>query len=54
MTFLYFWAQRSGKLPYQRLAWRGNSCGDCKGPRGEDLSGGWCEFRLGSTIRLDC
>lgn len=43
MIFLYFWAQRSGKLPYQRLAWRGDSCLDCLGPSGEDISGGWYE-----------
>lgn len=27
----------------QRLAWRGDSCLDCKGPEGEDLSGGFYE-----------
>ncbi|KAI9020312.1 Six-hairpin glycosidase-like protein [Hyaloraphidium curvatum] len=43
LSYLYFWGQRSGKLPYQRLAWRGDSCMDCKGPAGEDMSGGWYE-----------
>ncbi|KAI9016103.1 Six-hairpin glycosidase-like protein, partial [Hyaloraphidium curvatum] len=43
LTYLYFWAQRSGQLPYQRLAWRYHSCMDCRGPGGEDMSGGWYE-----------
>lgn len=43
MIPLYFWAQRSGRLPYERLAWRSHSCSDCLGPNGEDLSGGWYE-----------
>ncbi|KAI9100694.1 family 9 glycoside hydrolase [Phlyctochytrium arcticum] len=42
-SFLFYWAQRSGKMPYQRLAWRSDSCLDCKGDFGEDLSGGWYE-----------
>ena len=27
----------------QRLAWRTDSCEECKGPGGEDLSGGYYE-----------
>ena len=27
----------------QRLAWRTDSCAECKGPGGEDLSGGYYE-----------
>lgn len=42
-SFLFYQAQRSGKLPYQRLAWRGDSCFVCKGQYGEDLSGGYYE-----------
>ncbi|KAI9030465.1 Six-hairpin glycosidase-like protein [Hyaloraphidium curvatum] len=42
-VYLYFWAQRSGRMPYHRLAWRSHSCLDCKGPNGEDMSGGWYE-----------
>ncbi|KNC96562.1 uncharacterized protein SPPG_08149 [Spizellomyces punctatus DAOM BR117] len=42
-SYLFYWAQRSGKLPYQRLAWRSDSCLDCRGQYGEDLSGGWYE-----------
>ena len=42
-SFLFYQAQRSGKLPYQVLAWRTDSCFECKGPGGEDLSGGYYE-----------
>ncbi|KAJ3038017.1 hypothetical protein HDV00_001061 [Rhizophlyctis rosea] len=42
-SFLFYWAQRSGKQPYDRLAWRTDSCLDCRGDYGEDLSGGWYE-----------
>ncbi|KAI9000282.1 Six-hairpin glycosidase-like protein [Gaertneriomyces semiglobifer] len=42
-SYLFYWAQRSGALPYKRLAWRGDSCLDCKGAYGEDLSGAWYE-----------
>ena len=27
----------------QRIAWRTDSCAECKGPNGEDLSGGYYE-----------
>ena len=27
----------------QRIAWRTDSCAECKGPSGEDLSGGYYE-----------
>ncbi|KAJ3045032.1 Endoglucanase [Rhizophlyctis rosea] len=43
MSYLFYWSQRSGKQPYDRLAWRTDSCLDCKGTYGEDLSGGWYE-----------
>ena len=39
------WADLNGLLllSLQRLAWRANSCQECKGPGGEDLSGGYYE-----------
>ncbi|ORX95387.1 Six-hairpin glycosidase [Basidiobolus meristosporus CBS 931.73] len=40
---IFYHTQRSGKLPYQRLAWRSDSCFECKGKYGEDLSGAWYE-----------
>ncbi|KAK9867129.1 hypothetical protein WJX84_004718 [Apatococcus fuscideae] len=42
-ALLYYQIQRSGTLPYQRLAWRSDSCTACKGTMGEDLSGGYWE-----------
>ena len=30
-------------LGVQRIAWRTDSCAECKGPAGEDLSGGYYE-----------
>ncbi|RUS30504.1 Six-hairpin glycosidase-like protein [Jimgerdemannia flammicorona] len=42
-SLLFYHAQRSGKPPYRRLAWRGDSCLTCKGQYGEDLSGGYYE-----------
>ncbi|RUS13517.1 Six-hairpin glycosidase-like protein [Endogone sp. FLAS-F59071] len=42
-SFLFYHAQRSGKLPYQRLAWRSDLCLFCKGQYSEDLSGGYYE-----------
>ncbi|RUS15846.1 Six-hairpin glycosidase-like protein [Endogone sp. FLAS-F59071] len=42
-SYLFYHSQRSGKLPYQRLAWRSDSCFICKGTYGEDLSGGYYE-----------
>lgn len=42
-SYLFYHSQKSGKLPYQRLAWRGDSCFVCKGTYGEDLSGAYYE-----------
>lgn len=42
-SFIFYEAQRSGKLPFKRLAWRGDSCLECRGPKGEDLSMGYYE-----------
>ena len=43
-SLLFYHAQRSGPLgPNRRLAWRGDSCFLCTGPKGEDLSGGYYE-----------
>lgn len=42
-TYLFYWAQKSGKNEYDRLAWRTDTCEYCKGTYGEDLSGGWYE-----------
>ncbi|KAF7727615.1 hypothetical protein EC973_007376 [Apophysomyces ossiformis] len=42
-SYLFYHAQKSGILPYQRLAWRGDSCKVCVGDFGEDLSRGWYE-----------
>ncbi|KAG8936280.1 hypothetical protein FRC02_003216 [Tulasnella sp. 418] len=43
-SLLFYHSQRSGKLgPNRRLAWRGDSCHICTGPKGEDLSGGYYE-----------
>ncbi|GAB1520077.1 hypothetical protein RhiTH_003150 [Rhizoctonia solani] len=42
--------KRSGKLgPNRRLAWRGDSCFDCVGTNGEDLSGGY--FEAANTMK---
>ncbi|CAE6507355.1 unnamed protein product [Rhizoctonia solani] len=49
-SLLFYHAQRSGKLgPNRRLAWRGDSCFDCTGPNGEDLSGGY--FEAANTMK---
>ncbi|KAJ3145366.1 hypothetical protein HDU89_007119 [Geranomyces variabilis] len=50
-SYLFFWAQRSGKMPagQQRLAWRADSFADAKGLYGEDLSGGW--FEAANTMK---
>ncbi|KAJ3128768.1 hypothetical protein HK098_003534 [Nowakowskiella sp. JEL0407] len=42
-SFLFYHAQISGKLTNRRLAWRGDSCFDCVGTYGEDLSKAWYE-----------
>jgi endoglucanase len=42
-SFLFYHSQKSGVLPYQRLAWRSDSCKVCVGDFGEDLSRGWYE-----------
>lgn len=43
-SLLFYHAQRSGKLgPNRRLAWRGDSCLNCIGLHGEDLTGGYYE-----------
>lgn len=49
-SLLFYHAQRSGPLgPNRRLAWRGDSCFDCQGPNGEDLSGGY--FEAANTMK---
>ncbi|KAG2172253.1 hypothetical protein INT43_004794 [Umbelopsis isabellina] len=42
-SYLFYHSQKSGHLPYQRLAWRSHSCKNCVGTYGEDLSQGWYE-----------
>ncbi|KAI7867723.1 Six-hairpin glycosidase-like protein [Spinellus fusiger] len=42
-SYLFYHAQKSGTLPYQRMAWRSDSCKVCVGDYGEDLSRGWYE-----------
>ncbi|CDH48658.1 endoglucanase e-4-like [Lichtheimia corymbifera JMRC:FSU:9682] len=42
-SYLFYHAQKSGALPYQRMAWRGDSCKVCVGDFYEDLSRGWYE-----------
>lgn len=42
-SYLFYHSQKSGHLPYQRLAWRSHSCKNCIGAYGEDLSQGWYE-----------
>ena len=42
-SFLFYHAQKSGILPYQRMAWRGDSCKMCVGDFNEDVSRGWYE-----------
>jgi hypothetical protein len=42
LSFLFYEAQRSGKLPANnRISWRGDSGLDHKGPDGRDVTGGW-------------
>ncbi|KAK9828596.1 hypothetical protein WJX72_000945 [[Myrmecia] bisecta] len=50
-AYLFFEAQRSGRLTKQRLAWRSDSCTKCTGTFGEDLSGGYYESG-GSYLKL--
>mmetsp|Transcript_6836 Transcript_6836/g.19716 ORF Transcript_6836/g.19716 Transcript_6836/m.19716 type:complete len:804 (+) Transcript_6836:5446-7857(+) len=50
-TLIFFESMRSGVLDRQRLAWRGDSCSDCVGPEGEDMSGGYYEAG-GSFLKL--
>ena len=51
-SLLFYHAQRSGKLgPNRRLAWRGDSCLNCIGPNGEDLTGGYYEA-ANTMVRL--
>jgi Glycosyl hydrolase family 9 len=41
-SILFYEAQRSGALPANnRVPWRGNSCMNDRGNKGEDLTGGW-------------
>ncbi|KAJ1308632.1 hypothetical protein OPQ81_004328 [Rhizoctonia solani] len=43
-SLLFYHSQRSGRLgPNRRLAWRGDSCLNCIGLYGEDLTGGYYE-----------
>uniref|UniRef100_A0A0R0EDN2 cellulase n=1 Tax=Glycine max TaxID=3847 RepID=A0A0R0EDN2_SOYBN len=44
-AFIYLRIQRSGNItaPDHHIAWRSDSCLACKGPMGEDLSGGYYE-----------
>lgn len=42
-SFIFYAAQRSGKIDEHRLAWRTHSCLGCQGKFKEDLSGGWYE-----------
>jgi hypothetical protein len=42
LSFLFYEAQRSGKLPQNnRIKWRGDSGLDHKAPDGRDVTGGW-------------
>lgn len=42
MSWLFYEAQRSGKLPgTNRISWRGDSALGDKAPDGSDVSGGW-------------
>ncbi|PSC73894.1 Serine threonine-kinase 2 19 [Micractinium conductrix] len=52
-SLIYYDAQISGMINpgYKRLAWRDNSCLDCSGKYGEDLSGGYFESG-GSGLKL--
>ncbi|KAK9819681.1 hypothetical protein WJX72_001055 [[Myrmecia] bisecta] len=50
-TFVFFESQKSGNLTNQRLAWRSDSCADCIGDYGEDLTGGYYESG-GSYLKL--
>ncbi|KAG8907722.1 hypothetical protein FRB99_002518 [Tulasnella sp. 403] len=49
-ALLFYHAQRSGPLgKNRRLAWRGDTCFICTGPKGEDLSGGY--FEAANTMK---
>jgi hypothetical protein len=61
LSFLFYEAQRSGKLPpTNRIAWRGDSGLDHRAPDGRDVTGGWCvcvgwgRGLTGSADRLSC
>ncbi|GMH39842.1 hypothetical protein BSKO_07746 [Bryopsis sp. KO-2023] len=51
MALMLYEAHRTGDLPYHRFAWRGDSCFNCTGPAGEDLSKGYIEAG-GSNLKI--
>lgn len=51
MALMLYEAHRTGILPRHRFAWRGDSCFNCTGPGGEDLSGGYIEAG-GSNLKI--
>lgn len=51
MALMLYEAHRTGNLPRHRFAWRGDSCFNCTGPSGEDLSGGYIEAG-GSNLKI--
>jgi len=42
-SYIFYHSQKSGRIPYQRLAWRTSSSLTSYGAYGEDLTGGWYE-----------
>lgn len=50
-SILFYEAQRSGKLPNDnRVPWRRDSALNDQGSNSEDLTGGWYDGELGSSI----
>ena len=52
LSFLFYEAQRSGKLPENnRIKWRGDSGMDHKAPDGRDVTGGW--YDAGDNVKFN-
>ena len=51
MSYVFYEAQRSGKLPHdQRVTWRGDSALNDGADVGKDLSGGYYDGKEGEEV----
>jgi hypothetical protein len=51
-SYLFFQQMKSGRFSSRRLAWRNDSCLECLGPEGQDLTGGYYEAG-GNYLKLN-